>query len=76
DYDSDGIPNKVESDPTSDKVTDKDGDGKPDISTPKDTEGDGITDKDDNDIDGDGVSNEDEKLIGTDPTNPDTDGNG
>ncbi|WP_420896936.1 hypothetical protein, partial [Mammaliicoccus vitulinus] len=30
----------------------------------------------DNDIDGDGVNNEDEKLIGTDPTNPDTDGNG
>ncbi|MEB5566898.1 Rib/alpha-like domain-containing protein, partial [Mammaliicoccus sciuri] len=76
DTDGDGIPNKVESDPTSDKVTDKDGNGKPDISTPKDTDGDGIPDNQDNDIDGDGVSNEDEKLIGTDPTNPDTDGNG
>ncbi|MCD8913031.1 YPDG domain-containing protein, partial [Mammaliicoccus sciuri] len=76
DYDSDGIPNKDESDPSSDKPTDKDGDGKPDITTPKDTDGDGIPDKDDTDIDGDGINNEDEKLIGTDPNNPDTDGNG
>ncbi|MCJ1777471.1 hypothetical protein, partial [Mammaliicoccus sciuri] len=76
DHDSDGIPNKDESDPSSDQPTDKDGDGKPDIETPKDTDGDGTPDKDDKDIDGDGVSNEDEKLIGTDPNNPDTDGNG
>ncbi|MEB6059484.1 hypothetical protein MXE81_14410, partial [Mammaliicoccus sciuri] len=38
--------------------------------------GDGIPDKDDNDIDGDGVNNKDEEANGTDPTNPDTDGNG
>ncbi|WP_239705337.1 MULTISPECIES: YPDG domain-containing protein, partial [unclassified Mammaliicoccus] len=47
-----------------------------DSDSDKDTDGDGIADKDDTDIDGDGVSNEDEKLIGTDPNNPDTDGNG
>uniref|UniRef100_UPI003F579280 YPDG domain-containing protein n=1 Tax=Mammaliicoccus sciuri TaxID=1296 RepID=UPI003F579280 len=76
DTDGDGIPNKEESDPTSDKVTDKDGDGKPDISTPKDTDGDGTPDKDDNDIDGDGVNNKDEEANGTDPTNPDTNGDG
>ncbi|MDO0952626.1 YPDG domain-containing protein, partial [Mammaliicoccus sciuri] len=57
-------------------VTDKDGDGKPDISTPKDTDGDGTPDNQDNDIDGDGVNNKDEEANGTDPTNPDTNGDG
>ncbi|MEB6120206.1 YPDG domain-containing protein, partial [Mammaliicoccus sciuri] len=76
DTDGDGIPNKDESDPSSDKVTDKDGDGKPDISTPKDTDGDGTPDNQDNDIDGDGVNNKDEEANGTDPTNPDTNGDG
>ncbi|WP_239756460.1 YPDG domain-containing protein, partial [Mammaliicoccus sp. Q-M60] len=47
-----------------------------DSDSDKDTDGDGTPDKDDKDIDGDGVSNEDEKVIGTDPNNPDTDGNG
>ncbi|WP_185160425.1 YPDG domain-containing protein [Mammaliicoccus sciuri] len=70
------------SDSSSDSQSDKDSgsdsnsDTGSDSESDKDTDGDGILDKDDNDIDGDGVSNEDEKLIGTDPTNPDTDGNG
>ncbi|WP_275590070.1 YPDG domain-containing protein, partial [Mammaliicoccus sp. D-M20] len=60
--------NSSDSNSTSNSSSDSDSD--------KDTDGDGIPDKDDNDIDGDGVSNKDEELIGTDPTNPDTDGNG
>ncbi|PNZ74069.1 Ig-like domain-containing protein, partial [Mammaliicoccus stepanovicii] len=54
DADNDGIPNKEESDPNGTTVTDKDNDGKPDITTPKvnDTDGDGIPDDQDPDIDG------------------------
>ena len=83
DTDGDGKPNKEESDADSDKVTDKDKDGIPDIidkdneDGPKgDKDGDGIANEDDADADGDGVNNTDEKEIGTDPLNPDTDGNG
>ncbi|PNZ73623.1 hypothetical protein, partial [Mammaliicoccus stepanovicii] len=67
---------KEESDPNGTTVTDKDNDGKPDITTPKvtDTDGDGIPDDQDPDIDGDGINNKDEEVAGTDPTNPDSDG--
>ncbi|MCK6161952.1 YPDG domain-containing protein, partial [Corynebacterium simulans] len=41
-----------------------------------DTDKDGIPDADDPDIDGDGVNNSDETAAGTDPYNPDTDGDG
>ncbi len=83
DTDGDGKPNKEESDADSDEVTDKDGDGIPDIIDPDnedgpkgDKDGDGIANEDDADADGDGVNNTDEKEIGTDPLNPDTDGDG
>ena len=83
DTDGDGKPNKEESDADSDEVTDKDGDGIPDIIDPDnedgpkgDKDGDGIANEDDADADGDGVNNTDEKKIGTDPLNPDTDGDG
>ncbi|OOV39584.1 hypothetical protein BS756_00525, partial [Staphylococcus sp. MB371] len=74
--DVDKIQTKDESEPTTDTVADRDGGANAEITTPKDTDGDGIPDKDDTDIDGDGVSNEDEELIGTDPANPNTDGKG
>ncbi|WP_239732523.1 Rib/alpha-like domain-containing protein [Mammaliicoccus sp. E-M25] len=46
------------------------------VTNPKDTDNDGIPDDQDPDIDGDGVNNKDEEAAGTDPTNPDSDGNG
>ncbi|MBW0763737.1 Ig-like domain-containing protein, partial [Mammaliicoccus lentus] len=46
------------------------------VTNPKDTDNDGIPDDQDPDIDGDGVNNKDEGAAGTDPTNPDSDGNG
>ena len=39
-------------------------------------DGDGISDKTDTDRDGDGVLNSDENTNGTNPNNPDTDGDG
>lgn len=42
----------------------------------KDTDSDGVADKNDDDIDGDGLSNDNEKKLKTDPFNPDTDGDG
>ena len=86
DTDGDGIPNKEESDADSDKITDKDGNGKSDITEgkdengnqtkPKDTDGDGTPDYKDTDIDGDGVNNADENAAGLDPRNPDSNGDG
>lgn len=48
------------------------------ITTPEhdDIDGDGIADEGDNDMDGDGVSNADEEVIGSNPKNSDSDGNG
>ena len=46
------------------------------VTNPKDTDNDGVPDDQDPDIDGDGVNNKDEDTAGTDPTNPDSDGNG
>ena len=64
DTDNDGLTNKEESDPNLNTTTDRNGDGKPDI-----------TDSN-KDEDGDGVDNKDEKDDGTNPFNPDTDGDG
>ena len=64
DTDDDGLTNKEESDPNLNTTTDRNGDGKPDI-----TDG-------NKDEDGDGVDNKDEKDNGTNPFNPDTDGDG
>ncbi|MFU2131117.1 hypothetical protein ACLRAC_01540 [Gallibacterium anatis] len=64
DADNDGLTNKEESDPNLNTTTDRNGDGKPDI-----TDG-------NKDEDGDGVDNKDEKDNGTNPFNPDTDGDG
>ncbi|WP_123930149.1 Rib/alpha-like domain-containing protein [Corynebacterium choanae] len=66
-------------------VTDRDDNGKPDITDPEDTvdttgdgdiDGDGIPNSQDPDIDGDGVNNSDEQAAGLDPYDPDTDDNG
>ncbi|MEH8032804.1 hypothetical protein [Gallibacterium anatis] len=64
DTDDDGLTNKEESDPNLNTTTDRNGDGKPDI-----TDG-------NKDEDGDGVDNKDEKDDGTNPFNPDTNGDG
>lgn len=64
DTDNDGLTNKEESDPNLNTTTDRNDDGKPDI-----TDG-------NKDEDGDGVDNKDEKDDGTNPFNPDTDGDG
>ncbi|MFH1773173.1 MAG: hypothetical protein ABH818_02365 [Patescibacteria group bacterium] len=42
----------------------------------KDSDNDGIGDREDPDVDGDGLLNDEEEKIGTDPLNPDTDGDG
>jgi hypothetical protein len=66
-------------------TADTDGDGVADAvdncpqdSNPEqtDTDGDGAGDACDNDIDGDGLDNATEQLLGTDPVNPDSDGDG
>ncbi|WP_246874690.1 hypothetical protein [Gallibacterium anatis] len=99
DSDGDGKTNAEESNADSDKITDKDGNGKSDITegtdasgnptSPKDSDGDGISDdKDpdldndgkpndqDTDMDGDGVNNADEKAADLDPTDSDTNHDG
>ena len=50
--------------------------GVADIIEKADTDGDGIPDNEDPDADNDGVNNDDEKAIGTDPLNPDSNGDG
>ncbi len=91
DLDNDGLINSVEArigtDPRN-KDTDgdgiSDGDETDDIKNPRDTDGDGLinaldANKNDGplaDPDGDSLSNADEARIGTDPNNPDTDGDG
>jgi hypothetical protein len=77
DWDGDGVIDAID--------TDDDNDGEPDVSDAlpfdfseqTDFDGDGIGDTaEDSDTDNDRVSNADEGVIGTDPFNPDTDGDG
>jgi hypothetical protein len=42
----------------------------------RDTDGDGLGDQQDSDDDNDGLTDEEEKVLGTNPLNPDTDGDG
>ena len=79
DSDGDGINDATEG------ITDSDGDGIIDAleSSTLDTDNDGVADQDDtentnpnNDNDGDGLTNPQEITLGTDPLNPDTDGDG
>ncbi|MGB5474023.1 MAG: thrombospondin type 3 repeat-containing protein [Gammaproteobacteria bacterium] len=64
DSDGDGVANTVDNCPQ---------DPNPDQA---DTDGDGAGDACDSDIDGDGLDNATELLLGTDPGNPDSDGDG
>ena len=79
DTDGDGMDDATEG------ITDSDGDGIIDAleSSTTDTDNDGVFDQDDsentnpnNDNDGDGLTNPEEAYLGTDPLNPDTDGDG
>ena len=80
DIDGDGIPNFLDEDSDGDGIPDGsdddyDGDGIPnDEESDGDSDGDGIPDWADPDSDNDGIPDGDE--IDTDPTNPDTDGDG
>ncbi len=80
DIDGDGIPNFLDEDSDGDGIpdgedADYDGDGIPnDEESDGDSDGDGVPDWADPDSDNDGIPDGDE--IDTDPTNPDTDGDG
>jgi len=84
DEDGDGIGAACDpNDNPADVDTDGDGvkdsaDNCPTVANPdqKDTDSDGIGDACDNDIDNDGLTNDQEAQKGTDPKNPDTDGDG
>ena len=86
DSDGDDKTNAEESNPDSNTITDKDGNGTSDImegkdengnsTKPKDTDGNGTPDYKDTDIDGDGVNNADETEAGLDPRKPDSNGDG
>ncbi|MGB1220016.1 MAG: Ig-like domain-containing protein, partial [Alcanivoracaceae bacterium] len=92
DSDGDGIPDSVEGETQSDGDSvpdyldlDSDADGKPDsVELTGDEDGDGLPnyrDPDDSDgplgdPDGDGLTNEEEATLGSDPNDPDTDGDG
>ena len=76
DYDSDGCSNSEDDDDDNDGVMDV-ADTCPQgiIGTHLyDLDGDGCSDLEDSDIDGDGLDNAAEEAIGSDPLNPDTDG--
>ncbi|MCG3398872.1 Ig-like domain-containing protein [Staphylococcus massiliensis] len=76
DADGDGILNKDESDPTSNSITDKDGDNQPDISTQLDTDRDGQPDHLDPDDDNDGINDADERVLGLNPKSTDSNNDG
>ena len=75
DKDGDGIADPDKTDKTGDKKNNGPN-GVADIIEKADTDGDGIPDNEDPDADNDGVNNDDEKAIGTDPLNPDSNGDG
>jgi len=77
DIDGDGVPNREDDD--------SDGDGIPDADehlpsthpcAPYDHDGDDIADAYDTDSDNDGLTDEEERMLGTDPREADTDGDG
>ncbi|MDD7586867.1 MAG: YPDG domain-containing protein [Corynebacterium glucuronolyticum] len=74
DKDGDGIADPDMTDKTGGKNNGPN--GVADIIEKADTDGDGIPDNEDPDADNDGVNNDDEKAIGTDPLNPDSNGDG
>ncbi len=77
DTDGDGTPDRFDQDSDNDTWTDAEEAGDTDVATPPiDSDGDGIPNFRDTDSDDDGLSDADERTYGTDPTNPDTDGDG
>lgn len=77
DRDGDGTDNLADLDSDNDGLTDAAEAGDADLATPpRDADGDGTPDFLDLDSDNDGLRDEEETAIGTDPTNPDTDGDG
>ncbi|WP_392449824.1 Ig-like domain-containing protein [Staphylococcus massiliensis] len=76
DSDQDGILNKDESDPNSERATDRDNDGNPDVLTQLDTDNDGTPDINDPDDDNDGVNDVDEALMNLNPKVRDTNNDG
>ncbi len=77
DPDGDGVLNHLDDDADGDGIPDAEEAGDDDPATPPvDTDGDTVPDFLDLDADGDGLSDAREVELGTDPTNPDTDGDG
>ncbi|MGE0871641.1 MAG: hypothetical protein AB7P03_23980 [Kofleriaceae bacterium] len=77
DADSDGVPNDHDLDADGDGYADAIEAGDDDVTTaPQDTDGDGVANFLDADSDGDGLRDDQERTEGTNPTNPDSDGDG
>ncbi|MEZ4365883.1 MAG: hypothetical protein R2939_06300 [Kofleriaceae bacterium] len=77
DRDEDGTTNNLDLDSDGDGISDADEAGDADLATPpQDSDGDGTPNFLDLDSDNDGLRDAEELALGTDPTNPDTDGDG
>jgi hypothetical protein len=77
DTDSDGTPDLMDQDSDGDGITDAVEAGDSDLATPpQNSDNDGAPDFQDIDADNDGLQDAEETIHGTDPTNPDTDGDG
>lgn len=75
DTDGDGVIDALDIDSDNDGIGDQiEAGAEPD--NPSDSDDDGIANYRDTDSDGDGISDEEERLIGTDPTEPDSEGGG